>query len=59
MKFMEVFQFPIIKFWYNYNIKFLLQDTSKLSANQRKLAKVDKTGMKSITSFFAPKSKKS
>ena len=40
-------------------LNFLLQDTSKLSANQRKLAKVDKTGMKSITSFFAPKSKKS
>lgn len=30
---------------------------NKMSATQRALAKVDKTGMKSITSFFAPKNK--
>ncbi|XP_067948976.1 ribonuclease H2 subunit B-like [Watersipora subatra] len=30
----------------------------KLSSTQKKLAKIDKTGMKSLTSFFAPKQKK-
>ncbi|XP_053564353.1 ribonuclease H2 subunit B [Bombina bombina] len=35
------------------------KSNSKLSAAQRSLAKVDKSGMKSISSFFSPKSKTS
>lgn len=35
----------------------LLQPAKKMSAAQKSLAKVDKTGMKPMSSFFSPKVK--
>lgn len=44
--------------WYMSTAFVLLQSGSKLTAAQKSLSKVDKSGMKSISSFFGGGAKK-